>query len=706
MGIKKRKVLNLMFQENYRPLTFEGLQKALNITGEREVQELYNMMEKLEKDGSVIKTRQGRYSPLQGIGLLLGKIQAHFQGYAFLIPEAVGEKDVFIPPDKMGGAMHNDRVIVKVLKETKGRRREGEVVRVISRHNRQVVGTFEEFKGGGQVIPDDRHLPEKIHVIREKGLAVRDGDKVLVQITRWPDIYGNPPQGKVIEVIGSLDSPGVDITSIQRKYGIPSVFPAKVMKEAKNFDGIRLQGADDEKERWDLTGLPTVTIDGADAKDLDDAVSLEKDGDRYRLGVHIADVSYYVRAGSALDREAAKRATSVYLPDRVIPMLPPQLSNGICSLNPGSLRLTISVLINIDQEGCWQDYTFSPSLISVDRRMTYDEVNGILQGDKELRKEYGTFVQTFEEMAKLAGLLKKRRIKRGALDFNFPEAKIILDERGKPLEIKVKREGVAESIIEEFMLLCNEIIATHFQELKIPFIYRVHEQPEGDKLFALKNFLSLMNLFPRKEQKLSSPRDFQEIMEKVKGTSAESIVNFVMLRTLPQARYSDKPLGHFGLSTRYYTHFTSPIRRYPDLMVHRILRLSLNKRLTGAETRKLASILPKLVQHCSEQERLAIEAERECMDLKKVEFMESRIGEEFAGIISGVTSFGFFVELPNTVEGLIHISSLNDDFYFYDEKSYSLIGERTAKKYSLGDAVRVRVERVDKEMRTVYFSLL
>jgi len=707
MGIKKKRVLNLMFQDNYRPLTFEGLQKALNITGDRETQELYTMLEKLEKDGSVFKTLQGRYSPLQGMGLLLGKIQVHFQGYAFLIPEAIGEKDVFIAPDKMRGAMHHDRVIVRVLKETKGRRREGEVIRVLNRHNLQVVGTFERTKGGGVVLPDDRHLPGKIQISGGSGLVSREGDKVLVQITRWPDVSGNLPQGKIVEVFGAIDSPGVDITSIQRKYGIPAVFPPKVLKEVKSLDEVQIPGPAEEKERWNLTALPMVTIDGADAKDLDDAVSLEKKAEGgYRLGVHIADVSYYVRAGSALDREAALRATSVYLPDRVIPMLPPKLSNGICSLNPGVLRLSISVLIDIDENGQWHDYAFSPSLISIDRRMTYDEVNDILEGNEDLRQKYADFTQMFEDMAGLADQLKRRRIKRGALDFQFPEAKIILDERGRPLEIKVRREGVAESIIEEFMLLCNEVIATHFQELKVPFIYRIHEQPEGDKLYALKNFLKVMNIYSKGDSKLSSPQDFQRIMENVKGTPAESIANFVLLRTMPQARYSEKPLGHFGLATSFYTHFTSPIRRYPDLMVHRILRSVLNKKLSAAETRKLSSILPKLVQHCSEKERVAIEAERECMDLKKVEFMENRIGEESPGIISGVTSFGFFVELPNTVEGLIRINTLDDDYYFYDEGRYSLVGERTAKKYSLGDPVRVRVERVDKEMRTVYFTIL
>lgn len=706
MGIKKKRVLNLMFQDNYRPMTFEGLQNALNITGDRETRELYTLMEKLEKDGSVFKTLQGRYTPLQGMGLLLGKIQAHFQGYAFLIPEAPGEKDVFIPPDRMGGAMHHDRVIVRILKESKRRRREGEVIRVLSRHNLQVVGTFKGGKAGGVVIPDDRHLPGEIFITRASTLEVREGDKVLVQITRWPGISGNFPQGRIMEVFGASENPGVDITSIQRKYGIPAVFPAKVLKEAKSLEEVQISIASGEKERRDLTGLTMVTIDGEDAKDLDDAVSLEKiAGGGYRLGVHIADVSYYVRAGSALDREASQRATSVYFPDRVIPMLPPQLSNGICSLNPGTLRLSVSVMIDINEEGEWQEYTFSPSFISIDRRMTYDEVNKILHGDEDLRAKYKDFSQTFEEMARLAELLKKRRIKRGALDFNFPEAKIILDEHGKPLEIKVRRDGAAESIIEEFMLLCNEVIALHFQELKVPFIYRVHEQPEGDKLYALKNFLRLQNI-SKGEMKLSSPQDFQQILETVKGTPAESIVNFVLLRTMPQARYSEKPLGHFGLATGSYTHFTSPIRRYPDLMIHRILHLTLQKKLSAAETRKLSSILPKLVQHCSEKERLALEAERECLELKKVEFMEDRIGEEYDGIISGVTSFGFFVELPNTVEGLIRLASLDDDYYFYDERRYSLVGERTAKKYCLGDPIRIRVERVDKEMRTVYFMPL
>lgn len=708
MSVKKKKVLNLLFQKNYRPVTLQGIQTALQLTDDRDVQELYKTLDNLEREGSIIKTSQGRYTPLRGMGLLVGTIQAHAQGYAFLLPESPGESDVFIPPEKTGGAMHKDRVIVRIVKEHRGKqRREGEVTRILKRNNGNIVGVFQGNKSKGVVLPDDPHLSQEVNISALGSTKPRSGDKVLVKITRWPDSSNNNPRGTITEVIGPADDAEVEITCIQKKYDLPTGFPSAVLKEARRLEEKDIEEAVHEEDRRDLCSLPMVTIDDDDAKDLDDAVSLEKIADGgYRLGVHIADVSYYVREGSALDREAAKRATSVYLPDRVVPMFPPQLSNGICSLNPGDPRLAISVFMDINRKGELKDYSFSPSVIKSDERMTYEDVNNILRGDKTLEEKYSDFAATFREMHYLARTLKEKRLKEGALDFNFPEAKIKLDEDGKPVDIQVRRGGEAESIIEEFMLQCNMLIATHFHQKKAPFIYRVHERPEGDKLFILRDFLSLFDIKFKGELSKISPRQYQEILKQVEDTPLEKVISFVLLRSLPQAHYSEAEEGHFGLSAQHYTHFTSPIRRYPDLLVHRILRTTLKGRLSSAESRKLASRLPRLAQHCSEQERIAIEAEREALDLKKTEFMEGKEGTEYSGVISGVTSFGFFVELDNTVEGLVHVTRMDDDYYYYDEKRYSLVGEHSGKIYRLGDTVKVRLEKVDKEMRSVHFAPL
>ncbi len=575
-----------------------------------------------------------------------------------------------------------------------------------------LVGTYHGSNRRGVVFPSERSQPRKIKISSQGGrVRAREGDKVLVHVTRRPAPghrqHRYPAEGKITEVIGPAAEPGIDITSIQRKYGLPTVFPAKVLKEVESLEESHIASAARQEERLDLRDLPTVTIDGADAKDLDDAVSLErKSSGGYRLGVHIADVSYYIHEGGAVDREAAKRATSVYLPDRVIPMLPPRLSNHICSLNPSTDRLAVSVFMDVDEKGELESYRFSPSIIRSDERMTYEAVNSILEGEDHYRKKYAPFVQTFEDMAALARAMREKRIKRGALDFEFPEAKVVLDEQGRPLEISVSRPGLAESIIEEFMLYCNGVIATHFHRLGVPFIYRVHERPDMEKLLLLRDFLTLFNIKLQGDLRKLSPRFLQEIMGRVKDTGHQRIVHEVILRSLPQARYSESPLGHFGLATRYYTHFTSPIRRYPDLLVHRILRITFKGEPGADEKRRLAGIIPGLAQHSSEQERIAMEAERECLDLKKVEFMQGKEGEEYDGIISGVTNFGIFIELHNTVEGLIHVTEMQDDYYRFDEKRYTLTGERGGKVYRLGDEVRVRLEKVDKESRTINFSLV
>lgn len=705
MSLKKKKVLNFLFKESYEPLTFDGLRKALNIKREKDVKRLSHLLKDLEEEGSVQKSVQGRYTPLRGKGQITGTLQVHSGGYAFLLPETSGEQDIFIPPGKLGGAVHKDQVLVRLVKESRGgRRRVGEVVRVLKRSTPFVVGTYQGNSRKGVVLPDENHFSRQVQIPRGGNADAARGDKVLVRVNRWPDERRSDPQGEVVEVIGHPGDPGVDITSIQKKYGLPSHFPPAVLKEAQKFSLESLEETADQEGRKDLRSLPMVTIDGADAKDLDDAVSLERDAEgRFQLGVHIADVSYYVKEGSALDREAAKRGTSVYLPDRVIPMLPPELSNEVCSLNPGVPRMAISVFMQLDARGELQSYEFYPSLVRIDERMTYDDVNRILEGDQELEKRYGKFSEVFKEMGALSRVLKEKRLKRGALDFNFPEAKVLLDEQGKPLDILVRWGSPAESIIEEFMLLCNEVIARHFHELDVPFVYRVHEKPEADKLFQLRNFLTLFDIKMKGKPDKISPGEMQEIMKQVEGTGAERIVNYVLLRSLPQARYSEEHGPHFGLASGCYTHFTSPIRRYPDLLVHRILRATLHDRLSPERSRKLAARLPELALHSSEQERVAMEAERECVELKKVEYMAGREGTEYTAVINGVSSFGFFVELENTVEGLVHVSRLLDDYYTLDEKRYALAGERTGKTYRLGDSVRVRLEKVDLEAKTIDF---
>lgn len=704
MPVERKELMSFLLQEECRPCTFETLQEELNIKGEKEIAELYRLLSVLEEEGFICKTPQGRYAPLRGNNMLVGTLQGHNRGYAFLLPEAPGEADVFIPPDKTGGALHRDRVIVRLLSAKKDGRREGEVTRILKRENKYLVGTYEGSRRSGIVVPDDRRIPHKIQVGAIKDQKVRSGDKVLLEVSRWPSPNNPELEGKITEVIGPAGAPGVDITSIQKRFGLPDAFPEKTLQELEKYKEEDIEKVAATEDRLDLRDLELVTIDGADAKDLDDAVSLERtaDGD-YRLGVHIADVSWYVQEGSALDREALKRGTSAYLVDRVIPMLPPGLSNDLCSLNPGVPRLAVSVFIDLDEKGKILRYKYAPSLICVRERMTYDDVNLILDGDPQARRRYERFTGVFEDMHKLAATLKERRKAQGALDFNFPEAKITLDDQGKPLKIEAQHGGPAESMIEEFMLLCNGVIATHFRRLKTPFIYRIHEQPEVDKLFALRDFLTLFNIKLKGDLSEIKPKQFQQILHQVEGTAVEKIVSYVLLRSLPQARYSDAPLGHFGLATGDYTHFTSPIRRYPDLIVHRLLRKLLPGKLPATEKRRLTKLLPKVAASSSEAERTAVEAERATQELKKLEYMQGKEGEEYDGLISGVTSFGFFVELPDTVEGLVHVSMLQGDYFIFDQKRYTLTGERSGTVYRLGDPVRVRLVRVDWEMRSIHF---
>lgn len=701
--MNREELLEVMRQSTYKPLTAEELVRELQI---EDIPTFLALLRELEREGEIILTRKQKYGLPERMGLVSGRLQGHVKGFAFLIPSNPGHPDVYIAQEDLNGALHNDRVVVR-LHPPRGRglRPEGEVIRILARANETVVGTLEHYKKYGFVIPDDKRLAIDIFVAAEDLGGARNGDKVVVQVTRWPQ-GRRSPEGKIIEVLGQANRPGVDVLSIVRKYGLPEAFPDEVLQEAANLPDQVLPH--EMQDRRDLRNIKTVTIDGADAKDLDDAISIEvRAQGGWRLMVHIADVSYYVAEGSALDQEAFARGTSVYLVDRVIPMLPPKLSNGICSLNAGEDRLAMSVIMDINPEGKVVDYEITPSVIRVDRRMTYDEVREILDGDnQELKEIYRDYLEELYMMADLSRILYARRMQRGAVDFNFPEIQVILDEQGKPLALEKRMRTIAESIIEEFMLLTNETIAEHMFWLEAPFVYRVHEEPDPDNVEELNEFLHNLGYHVKVSDGEVFSWAYQEVLRKVKGQPEEKIVNTVMLRSMKHARYCPDSLGHFGLAAHYYCHFTAPIRRYPDLVIHRIIREYLTGKPGEKRLMELERLTPIWSEQASIREKAAEEAERESVDLKMVEYMERHLGQVFEGTISGVTSFGFFVELDNGVEGLVHVSSLTDDYYVFQEKQLALLGQHTRKMYRLGDQVTVLVAKVNTEERQIDFELV
>jgi len=697
-------VIKYMQLKSYRPMTVDEL--VVNLEVEDRASFL-SLLQEMEERGQIIENRKERYGLPQKMNLSVGRIQGNAKGFAFLIPDDPNESDVYIKSDDLGGAMHNDRVIVRPYKHLEdGRKREGEVIRVLTRANTQVVGTYKSSRYFSFVVPDEKRLTMDILIPENERGGAAQGDKVVVEITSWP-LPRHNSEGRVIEVLGHKDDPGTDILSIVRKYQLPEEFPPAVMKAAEK---ISLQIKEEEySERRDLRNMPMVTIDGEDARDLDDAVSLDVlTNGNYYLGVHIADVGYYVQEGSALDKEALRRATSVYLVDRVIPMLPPRLSNGICSLNAGEDRLAMTCFMEIDDKGEVVKQEIIPSVIRVKERMTYTNVRMILEEQTpELMERYDSFIDIFRKMEKLCLILKKKRLHRGAIDFNFPESKVKLDEMGKPLEIIKRERNIAEMIIEEFMIAANETISTHYHWMEVPFLYRVHESPDLDDLMNLNEFLRAFGYQVKINGKgEANPRSFQSIVEKVAGQPEEKAVSMTILQSMQHARYSHEPLGHFGLSSKYYSHFTSPIRRYPDLAIHRVIREVAEKgTLSGGRLKRLQALMIEYADQSSVQERVAEDAERESVDLKKVEYMKQFEGEVFTGNISGVTSFGFFVELPNTVEGLVHVSTINDDYYQYVEKQLMLVGEHTHKVFRIGDEVKIVVVRVNIEERNIDFEL-
>lgn len=654
--------------------------------------------------GSVVKTRKNKIGLPNHLGLVVGRIQGNARGFAFLVPDnREQEMDVFLPSGALLGALHGDRVLVRVTGHSRrnGKEsREGEVTRVLVRANNRIVGRFDRPQESAFVVPDDVRISKHIHIPHRHTKNAKVGDKVVVEVTMWPS-DARVPDGRVIEVIGHMDDPGTDVRSIVRMFNLPEEFPPGVKGAAKR---VPQQVTEEElKGREDLRDKMIFTVDGEDAKDFDDAVSIEAlDNGVYRLGVYIADVSYYVKENGALDKEALERGTSVYLVDRVIPMLPFELSNGICSLNEGVDRMVLACTADIGTDGQILDYRLSEAVIHSKHRMTYNKVYAIMQKDEQLCREYVDLVPHVRHMHKLMQILHQKRVARGAVDFDVPEAEIILDEKGKAIDIERRERNDAHRMIEEFMLTANEIVAGYLKKKKQPALFRVHEAPDADKIQDFSQFVGALGF---RLAEPVTPKALQELLGKAKGHAEEGIVSRLMLRSMMKARYSEQDLGHFGLAARDYCHFTSPIRRYPDLVVHRLVRQSLRGQLTKVRQEKWIKRLPDIAEQTSLCERKAMDAERAADDRKKAEYMLNHIGEEFDGTVSGVSGYGFYVELPSTIEGLVHISTLDDDYYVYDEAHYRLIGQNTHRIFRLGDKVRVRASKADIESRNVDFVL-
>lgn len=715
---RKRMIFDLAQDPAYVPMKEKELAVLLQVARE-EREELRSILQELLTEGKLMLTAKGKYALADG-SIMTGTFISNARGFGFVEVEG-REEDLYIPEDKVNGAFHRDMVQIALLPEGTGKRREARVLRVLARGITQVVGTFRRSRENyGFVIPDNAKLYQDIFVSGEHAKGAVDGHKVVAEITDYGG-EGKKPEGKITEILGHSNDPGVDIMSIVKGYELPVEFSEKIMNQVERVSQEVSEA--DRVGRRDLRDVMMVTIDGEDAKDLDDAVSVSFDGESYHLGVHIADVTNYVQENSALDREALVRGTSVYLVDRVIPMLPHALSNGICSLNQGEDRLALSCLMKINRKGEITDYEICESVIKVDRRMSYTVVRALLEeeglterepeGMEEDYRQYTDLLPMFRLMEELSAILRKKRGKRGSIDFDFPECKICLDSEGHPTEIRPYERNVATDIIEDFMLAANETVAQHFYWLELPFVYRIHDVPDGDRIRRLSaiinNFGYYMKSVGRKGAKVSTeeihPKEIQKLLARIAGTPEEAMISRLALRSMRQARYSVECTGHFGLACPFYCHFTSPIRRYPDLQIHRIIKEQLRGRLGEERIAHYRELLPEVAKHSSETERRADEAERETEKLKKVEYMEGHVGECFDGVVSGVTGWGIYVELPNTVEGLVHVSRLPGDYFYYNEKACEMVGEATGKVYKLGMPVRVIISDCDRFNRTIDMEL-
>lgn len=703
-GIKD-KIIHLMKEEAYKPLSKQELYKIFAQTKSDKIM-FTEVLQQLEDEGQIYKTKTNKYGIPEKMNMYVGILTVHPKGFGFLATGIEDERDLFIPANALHGAMHKDKVIViKMKSETSQSRTEGEVIKVIERANTEIVGRYESSKNFGFVVPDNKRITQDIFISKNDSMSARTGDIVVAKIKHFSE-GGRNPEGKITEILGKEGDKGVDILSIIKQNGLPEEFPKKVLKQAEQIE----ETIDPKEilERLDLRSELIYTIDGADAKDLDDAISIEKlENGNYKLGVHIADVTHYVKEGAPLDKEALTRGTSVYLVDTVIPMLPPKLSNGVCSLHPDVDRLTLSCIMQITPQGKVIDHEIRKTVINSKARLVYEDVSDILENnDEELSKKYGYVLDALRLSEELARILMERRYSRGAMDFDFPESKIIMDQAGNVLDVKRYDRRIANKIIEEFMLIANETVAEQFHWASIPFVYRIHENPDPERMRDFAQFISAFGYHLKGDPEDMHPKELQKLLDEIEGKNEELVISTIMLRSLKKARYSPNSTGHFGLAAKYYSHFTSPIRRYPDLQIHRIIKESIDGKLNEKRLESLKTIVEKSSEISSITEREADEAQRQVEDLRKAEFMMQHIGNEYEGIISSITSFGIFVELYNTIEGLIRLNNLADDFYKFDQENYRLIGEHTKKIYKIGDRVKIEVDSVNVSLREINFNLV
>lgn len=698
---KKKLVYDFVTDKEYKPMSVKEMAMVLQVPA-AEKKDLRRVVEALCEEGKIHISQRGKVRPLAD-NLLTGRFMATQKGFGFVRVEGE-EEDYFIPAHQVMNALDGDTVRISVDDKQRGKRKEATVVSVLERASTILVGTYSNSKSFGFVVADNHKFTKDIYIPKAESKGAVTGHKVVVEITDYGSENHNP-EGRILEIIGHINDPGVDILSVIKAYGLPEEYPDAVMDQVAGIDDEVPE--EQKKGRVDYRSLQTVTIDGEDAKDLDDAITLTKEGDIYHLGVHIADVSQYVTESSALDKEALKRGTSVYLVDRVIPMLPHKLSNGICSLNQGTDRLALSCMMDINAKGEIIKHRIEETVINVDRRMSYTSVHAIVElQDPEERKEYEKLIPMFELMYELASILRKRRDKRGSIDFDFPESKITLDSKGKPIDVAEYERNNAHRIIEEFMLAANQTVAEDYYWQELPFVYRTHEAPDSEKILQLGIFINNFGYTIKTgaEDEIH-PKELQKFISKVEGTPEEGLISRLTLRSMKQAKYTTGCEGHFGLAMKYYCHFTSPIRRYPDLQIHRIIKENLHGSLTDKRISHYEQILPEVTAEASRLERRADDAEREVEKMKKAEYMEQFIGETFDGVISGVTSWGMYVELPNTIEGMVRVADIPGDYYYFEEERYQMVGEKTGKIYKLGQKVRVTVSAVDKLLRTIDFEL-
>ncbi len=691
----KDSILTFLRTKTARPVNFREIARALSIQ-RKNSRTLKRVLDSMTKSGDIFRTKTGFYGLVREMNLVTGHFEAHRDGYGFVIPEESGERDLFIPPRKTMAAMSGDRIVARV---ESAERREGSIIKILERGQKKIIGTFHREENFFYVTPKRRNIPFSIVISPKNRKGAKNGDKVTVEILTYPTT-NRPPEGKVLKVLSDVTEPSHEIDMIIEEFSLPRRFPAPVLSAVRELSSkISL------RNRRDCRNMLTVTIDGETAKDFDDAISIERNEQGFILYVHIADVSHYVQWDSVIDMEARKRGTSVYFPGNVIPMLPEKLSNDLCSLVPKEDRPTFTVEMHFDKNGQIFDKDFYPSIIHSNERMTYTSVRKILvDNDEKERSTYAYLINIFELMEKLCAILRKKRIERGSLDFDLPEPEILLDMQGRPEAVIRSERNLAHMMIEEFMIAANEAVASHLEESGIPSVYRVHEEPDTAKLDELKPILAAFGIHIKK----ASKKTFHSVLKKTKGREEEAIINIMLLRSLKQARYATENIGHFGLASTCYTHFTSPIRRYPDLIVHRMLRSILDKKtLSEKKKQALAKLLPDLSVHSSKTERTAEEAEREIVNTMRTWFMKDKVGGEYRGIVTNVTSHGLKIQLIDFfIEGFLNVSSMVDDYYRFDEKNYRLIGRRKKRVFSIGDKITVRVEKVDTEERNIVFGLV